>query len=667
MKKLFTSLKFLLVAVCLLGGGNSAWADATSLYERGTTNAWTDADLTDWVSAYCTPTIASGLSVTTKGAGWTNTKSISVNENSIVTLNATLKAGGAPGRSGSYDYIQIGGVKVGFNEQDKIAFVDVDGASTNLALTYNRSSVYEISVEINTATLAVSYKVGGVSGSSSSSTAITNVVFGHNKAGSEGYEINPVLQKIEVLEEKQVVSTADYTINYKNGENVVKTVEASNVVGNVITALTAVDGEGEYVGNHYLITAAEAPSMVLVADAASNVLNVPVRAPYAATLSVTTTIGGTPNVVVTPLTETDEKVCNWSFAYSKYVAKDGIYYLCDETDFVQSGPFTDGETIEKTISYSTADKTIVAFYEAEGSAGSNTAYSNGGYSTVAAQNARDRGIATGTLAPGDYRFEGQLVADGNSGRAITLREGTADPMVSLVGSNSTKYATADFTVNSTTGALYINGANSGDVKTNLSTSFDYVLIRKTGVAVTFGTTNYATFASPYALDLTSTASLKAYKAAVSGSTVNFTELNQTVPANTGVLLEGTAGETVSIPVVASGDAVSENAFLVNATGTTFTAESGYTYFGLLKDKNPLTFATFDPATVAIPANKAYLKVLTTSLVHGLDVTFEGADGIETLKNVDSETMGNAMFDLSGRRVAKAQKGIYIVNGKKVVK
>jgi len=44
---------------------------------------------------------------------------------------------------------------------------------------------------------------------------------------------------------------------------------------------------------------------------------------------------------------------------------------------------------------------------------------------------------------------------------------------------------------------------------------------------------------------------------------------------------------------------------------------------------------------------------------------ETATGI---KSIDTEgmTMGNAIFDMSGRRVSKAVKGIYIVNGKKVV-
>ena len=82
---------------------------------------------------------------------------------------------------------------------------------------------------------------------------------------------------------------------------------------------------------------------------------------------------------------------------------------------------------------------------------------------------------------------------------------------------------------------------------------------------TLGSNGYATFASPYALDLTTAnlpSGVTAYKASVNGTTVTFTALNQTVPANTGVLLKGTTG-TVNIPVAATGTAVEGNGFLVN--------------------------------------------------------------------------------------------------------
>jgi hypothetical protein len=71
---------------------------------------------------------------------------------------------------------------------------------------------------------------------------------------------------------------------------------------------------------------------------------------------------------------------------------------------------------------------------------------------------------------------------------------------------------------------------------------------------------------------------------------------------------------------------------------------------------------FYQATGTIPAGKAYIEKAGAG-VKGF--FFGGADGIaEVETGNDSDA---AIFDLSGRRVVKAQKGIYIINGKKVLK
>lgn len=184
------------------------------------------------------------------------------------------------------------------------------------------------------------------------------------------------------------------------------------------------------------------------------------------------------------------------------------------------------------------------------------------------------------------------------------------------------------------------------------------------VSVTTGTNGYGTFASPYALDLANLPTgLKTYKAAVNGTTVNFTEVNEAVQANTGLLIEGAASETYSIPVAASGaDISATNEFLVNTGGSTFTAESGYTYYGLMK--NTLTFGTFNPESVAIPADKAYLKVATNGARLSISFDDETTTGIQ---NNNRETITNSRYyNMNGQVVAQPSKGLYIVNGKKVV-
>ncbi len=674
--------KMLLVAA-MLGLGTSAWAESTSLYERGTTNAWDAADLSDWAQSYCTATISGGLSVTTKNGGWTCTKSLSVTKNALVVLDATLKTGGAPGRSGSYDYISIGGVSVRFNEQDKVASVDIDGATTNLSLTYNRASAYVIQIVIDQAKGDVSYTVGSASGTGSSSTAITNVVFGHSKAGKENYDINPILQKIEIQEEEQDVTDVNYTVNYKLNEEIVKTVSSTSVVGATITADLAVDGEGTYEGNHYLITAAEAPSMTLVSNAASNVLNVPVRAPYAATLNVTYNIGGVAQTpIVTNLTETDDKVCSWTYAYPMYVQKDGVYYVADETSsFGESGTFTNEETINKTVDYTNPDYTVVYYDEPNEETGINTSYSNGntGYITGGVVYSSDKVIRLGQLPAGSYRLITNVTEAANRNVVVgDYTAGTESFPEALITITSTGAKDEEFTVDGTQ-LICISGKDQGSGKFNQSATIDYILVKASTQVATIGTTGYTSFASSYPLNIrgmtASEGDVEAYyveESGVKNSYISFTASPDNVAAGTGLILKGEAGATVTIPVATSGTDLSATNKLVGCpTATTITSgtanyENIYVLGASKAEFQNIKNWIDTNSSLEIPAGKAYLDATGVSTAPTLTFNFGGeSTGISEMRNAQS-TMFNEVYNLNGQRVAQPTKGLYITNGRKVV-
>ena len=263
------------------------------------------------------------------------------------------------------------------------------------------------------------------------------------------------------------------------------------------------------------------------------------------------------------------------------------------------------------------------------------------------------------------------VLDLTAGQIVQIKCSSAPAIVS---SNISVVPAATYTGTYT---YVVNTAGDAIVSLGKDYGLTKVYICSTSVSATLGANGYATFASAYPLDLTTAnlpSGVTAYKAAVSGTTVTFTPLDQTVPANTGVLLKGPEDAEVSIPVVASGTDVTENAFLVNTAGTTFAADDGYTYFGMMKaasSSDAITFGTFAPATVAIPANKAYLKVLTSSIATAPSLTFIFDDGqttgIESVKSEDRVVNGSAeYYNLAGQRVAQPTKGLYIVNGRKVV-
>ena len=357
----------------------------------------------------------------------------------------------------------------------------------------------------------------------------------------------------------------------------------------------------------------------------------------------------------------------------KVVSKDGKYYVLNDANvsgYTTPDYIMGAEDEVKTITY-TEDASIVYFAEVENLSNA-TGKTDGNYSggKYAAINGSKYGTLT-TLNAGNYQVEGDI--KGNESRGMYIRSSAANTAESVLGYKAkvSGVQTIDITlIGSTT--LYLSGF-TGDKSVNRSADIDYIIIRLKNVPATLGTNGYATFASTYPLDLTTAnlpTGLTAYKAAVSGTTVTFTALDQTVPANTGILLQGDASETYNIPVVSSGTAVEGNEFLVNTAGTVFDAEdvdANYYYFGLIK--NSLTFGVFDPLSVAIPANKAYLKVLKTSIdessSRALTIRFgDESTGINAVKS--EEKKDNGIFNLSGQRVSQPSKGLYIVNGKKVI-
>ena len=185
---------------------------------------------------------------------------------------------------------------------------------------------------------------------------------------------------------------------------------------------------------------------------------------------------------------------------------------------------------------------------------------------------------------------------------------------------------------------------------------------------------FTTFANSEQLDLTTAnlpSGLKAYKAKVDGTIVKFTEIDQEVPSNTGVLLKGDPYTEYKIAIAETSSVVGNNDFLVNSNGYTFAAESGYTYYGLLKNSYPLTFGVFAPGTVAIPTNKAYLKVENTPLGEARQLTCVFDDDTQTtnigaLRVKEGMTSDKRVYNLNGQRVNKTAKGLYIVDGKKLI-
>jgi len=334
--------------------------------------------------------------------------------------------------------------------------------------------------------------------------------------------------------------------------------------------------------------------------------------------------------------------------------------------FGEAGTFTDGQKIEKTVSYTNADYSVVYFGEPNEVTGSNPAYSNGatGYITGG------KGYATCPvikldLPAGEYTVKSNVV--GQAGRNLVIGK-FADTSVFpevIKAITSTGEVNETFTLTETT-PISISGKDQGSGKFNQSADIDYVLVKAATelVSVTIGGNGFATFASKKAVDLAGTG-LEAYTGKLNGekTAVSFEKITgKTISANTGVLLAGDANKTYYLNVATSASSLGENDFIAG-TGAA-PSDNTMTYFAMVKNSNPLAFGKIANG-VAIPANKAYLAVPAALEVGArLTAIFDGeATAIKTVENAKA---GKTIYNLNGQRVNKAQKGLYIVNGKKTI-
>ena len=170
----------------------------------------------------------------------------------------------------------------------------------------------------------------------------------------------------------------------------------------------------------------------------------------------------------------------------------------------------------------------------------------------------------------------------------------------------------------------------------------------------------ATFAYDYALDYSGVTGLEAYIAKEESGAITLTKVNK-VPAGTGVLLRATAGDTsFNVPVTsATTDNVTGNLF-VRGTGAAVSYGEGPYNYVLSIVNNKIGFYKANNNTVA--TNRAYLQ---TTIAAGARIEIDGMTGISSV-NLNENQNENRYYDLQGRYVAQPTKGLYIVNGRKVV-
>ena len=132
-----------------------------------------------------------------------------------------------------------------------------------------------------------------------------------------------------------------------------------------------------------------------------------------------------------------------------------------------------------------------------------------------------------------------------------------------------------------------------------------------------------------------------------------------IPANAGVIIEATE-DTYKVPVIESAAPITSVNDLLVSNGSV-TADGHH--YALGKKDSIVGFAKVKSG-VTIPTGKAYLYIETPPTSRDFIGFDDETTGIESVKQ--QAKADNQYFNLAGQRVAQPTKGLYIVNGKKVI-
>lgn len=260
-----------------------------------------------------------------------------------------------------------------------------------------------------------------------------------------------------------------------------------------------------------------------------------------------------------------------------------------------------------------------------------------------------------------------------------------------------------FTLKTNYNSPYIyDDKNDGEVDRNSAYAADnceWTIEEVTYLPVPVSNTlKWGTLYSPVALSLTEKGSkgkIKAYTGIVNGKTLKLTEITGDLPSNTPVVIEHIGGDYKNgcafLQIIEDVDPILVDNNLEGTLADTYiTPEANETAYVLANkdDKvgfykaeinvntdtsNDLTEGEGDNATTTpVPESflnngfKAYLPV--TNAADARFLVFSFGDGEETgITETENGNVETEVYDLSGRRVQNAKKGIFVINGKVVVK
>ncbi len=182
--------------------------------------------------------------------------------------------------------------------------------------------------------------------------------------------------------------------------------------------------------------------------------------------------------------------------------------------------------------------------------------------------------------------------------------------------------------------------------------------------VTISSVGYATYSYSQAIDFSQTSGITAYTVTSNdGASVHLKQVSA-VPANTGVVLQGNQGIYTLVPTSDATEDVSDN--LLKATSLTGEVTTDGTFYVLANVAETGTGFYKLADNNKVYANKAYLVYTGTTAAKEF-IPFDTTTAVDKI-TVSKDSEQDAIYSLTGAKMQgkRLPKGIYIVNGKKMV-
>ena len=302
---------------------------------------------------------------------------------------------------------------------------------------------------------------------------------------------------------------------------------------------------------------------------------------------------------------------------------------------------------------------------------------NGANAYLKATNAETRMTVTTTADESTifcYTSDGKLVAYSNGIAINNVREigtigGDASSFTFIEGVNGslgTYSVTAQF--NGNTSYLYSTGVDGSNADRNTySASFlnqnTWTLEEVTELPFTISAAGQATLSLPTAWEVPAGVTVRYASVEHDGLLTVEDATATTIAAGEAVILVGTPGD-YTITLAASGETLGSILTSTNNGGVSVPAETK-AYILALNGENQVVFSLLNDSDRNIAGFKAYYISTAAGAAPAFLLLDEGeVTGINAV-NAAAQN-GAAVYDLQGRRVSNAQKGVYIINGQKVL-